>query len=47
MKRPRRDRPVSRRPPAPRIDPKGLAAEAELFDETFAPTLWRRSTPLF
>lgn len=46
MKRPRSDRPVAHKPPAPRIDPKGLAAEAELFEETFAPSLWRRPMPL-
>lgn len=46
IKRPRRDKLTLRRPPAPRIDPKGLAAEAELFDEAFAPSLWRRPTPL-
>ncbi|HSP72364.1 MAG TPA: hypothetical protein VLN26_08345 [Gaiellaceae bacterium] len=45
-RRPRPDRPVPHRPPAPRIDPQGLAAEAELFDEAFAPSLWRRPTPL-
>ena len=46
MRRPTRDRPVPHRPPAPRIDAKGLAAEAELHDETFAQQLWRRPTPL-
>ena len=46
MKRTRRDRPKPHRPPAPRIDPKGLAAEAELFDEAFALELWRRPAPL-
>jgi hypothetical protein len=39
----RRDRPGVRRPPAPRIDPKGLAAEAALFEEAFDPLLWHRS----
>lgn len=46
MKRPRRDKPTPHRPPAPRIDPKGRAAEAELFDEAFAASLWHRPTPL-
>lgn len=45
-RRPRRDKRMPHRPPAPRIDPKGLDAEAELFDAAFAPELWRRPAPL-
>lgn len=41
----RRPRPVPRTPPAPRIDPKGLAAEAALFDSAFAASLWHRPAP--
>lgn len=46
MRRPRRDKTLPRRPPAPRIDAKGIEAEGELWDQAFAPTLWRRPAPL-